>query len=146
MKNKPIKNSRVPFADSDDEVRIDKAIVRLLKLVINMTEIEKRELLYKLKKKHQFGYMEKRKYPRERVFIYANCFSHTLLFADFIQNISHHGLFIQTEPRPPCFIGQKLSLVFHSPVAEDPVKIKGHIVRIDSNGLAIQFDEPIPAI
>ena len=144
MKNKGLKKSRFPLADNDSQIRIDSAIVRLIKLVINMTETEKRELLNKLKKRHQFEYTEKRAHPRERVFIYANCLSPNPLFADFIHNISRHGLFIETEPQIPFSIGQSLALAFHPPNAENPVKRKGNIVRIDSKGLAIQFDEPIP--
>ena len=52
MKNKGLKKSRFPLADNDSQIRIDSAIVRLIKLVINMTETEKRELLNKLKKRH----------------------------------------------------------------------------------------------
>ena len=58
--------------------------------------------------------------------------------------MSRSGLYIETEPQIPLLIGQKLTQTFILPGTEDLVKISGDIVRIDSNGIGIQFDELIP--
>ncbi|UCD89621.1 MAG: PilZ domain-containing protein [Desulfobacterales bacterium] len=146
MKNKNIKKPSLSLVDINNELKIDKAIVRLIKLVINMPQVEKRELLNKLEKTHPTKYTEKRAYPRERVFIYSTCRSHKHISADFIHNISRSGLLIGTEPQIPLLIGQRLSMAFNLPSTEDPVKFWGNIVRIDSKGVAIQFDAPTPYI
>jgi hypothetical protein len=143
MKNKNLKSSRFPFADNDKEYRINEVSVRLIKLVVNMAEIERNRLLNELEKGHQSKYAEKRKYPRKRVLIYVNCSSHKYVFADFIHNISRSGLYIETEPQLPLLIGQKLAKTFMLPDTGDLVKIRGNIVRIDSKGIGVHFDEPL---
>ncbi len=143
MKNKNLKSSRFPFADNDKEYRINEVSVRLIKLVVNMAEIERNRLLNELEKGHQSKYAEKRKYPRKRVLIYVNCSSHKYVFADFIHNISRSGLYIETEPQLHLLIGQKLAKTFMLPDTGDLVKIRGNIVRIDSKGIGVHFDEPL---
>lgn len=149
MKNKNLKNSSLPFADNNREYRVNEVSVRLIKLVVNMAEIERKKLLNELEKGHQSKHTEKRKYPRIRVFIYVNCSSHKYVFADFIHNMSRSGLYIETEPQIPLLIGQKLTQTFILPGTEDLVTISGDIVRIDSKGIGVHFDAPLselPAI
>jgi hypothetical protein len=146
MKNKNLISSRFPFADDDKEYRINEISVQLIKLVVNMAEIERKKLLNELETGHQSKYTEKRKHPRKQVFIYVNCSSHKYIFADFIHNISRSGLYIETEPQIPLLIGQKLTKIFMLPDNGDLVEIKGNIVRIDSKGIGIHFDEPLSTI
>ena len=146
MKNKNLKSSRFPFADNDKEYRINEVSVRLIKLVVNMAKIEREKLLIELEKGHQSKYTEKRKHPRKRVFTYLNYSSHKYVFADFIHNISRSGLYIETEPKIPFLIDQKLAKTFMLPYTEELVKIRGNIVRIDSKGIGVHFDEPLLTI
>ncbi|TES94871.1 MAG: PilZ domain-containing protein [Desulfobacteraceae bacterium] len=143
MKNKNLKSSRFPFADNDKEYRINEISALLIELVVNMTEIERKQLLNELEKEHQSKYTEKRQHPRKQVFIYVNCSSHKYVFGDFIHNISRSGLYIETEPQTPLLIGQKLAKTFILPDTGDLVKIRGNIVRIDSKGIGVHFDEPL---
>jgi len=146
MKNKNLKSSRFPFADDDKEYSISEVSVRLIKLVVNMAEFERKKLLNDLEKGHQSKYTEKRKHPRKRVFIYVNFSSNKHVFADFIHNISRGGLYIETEPQVPLLIGQKLAKTFILPDTGNLVKIRGNIVRIDSKGIGVHFDEPLQTI
>ena len=146
MKNKNLKSSRFPFADNDKEYRINEVGFRLIKLVINMAEIERKQLLNELEKGHQSKYTEKRQHPRKQVFIYVNCSNHKYVFADFIHNISRSGLYIETEPQISLLVGQKLAKTFILPDTGDLVKIRGNIVRVDSKGIGVHFDEPLSKI
>jgi len=146
MKNKNLKSSRFPFADSDNGYRINEVGFRLIKLVINMAEIERKQLLNELEKGHQSKYTEKRQHPRKQVFIYVNCSNHKHVFADFIHNISRSGLYIETEPQISLLVGQKLAKTFILPDTGDLVKIRGNIVRVDSKGIGVHFDEPLSKI
>lgn len=146
MKKKNPNSSRFPFGGNDKKYRINEVSVRLIKLVVNMEEIEKKQLLNELEKGYQSGHTEKRKQPRKQVFIYANCSNHKYVFADFIHNISKSGLYIETEPQPSLLVGQKLAQNFILPETKDLIRIQGDIVRIDSKGIGVHFDEPLPMI
>ena len=146
MKNKNLKTSRFPLADNDNRCRINEVSVQLIKLVVNMAETERIELLDKLEKRHLSKYMERRKHPRKRVFIYVNCSIHSHIFANYIHNISCSGLFIETESQIPFTTGQNLTMGFTPPNSGNPAIIRGNIVRVDSKGVAIKFDDPIPHI
>ena len=118
--------------------------VRLFELISNMTEEEIQELVKELEKRQDSKFSEKRKHSRKRTFIYADCLGDKCEFTDFIQDISAGGVFMET--KTPLFVKQELSIAFTLPGTEDPIKIKGNIVRVDSKGAAIQFDEPLPYI
>ena len=49
------------------------------------------------------------------------------------------GIFIETET--PLFVNQELTTTFFLPGFNAPVKVKGKVVRSDSKGIAIEFDE-----
>ena len=61
-----------------------------------------------------------------------------------IQNLSCSGLYIGTQL--PLFVGQGLSMAFSLTDSEEPIKVKGEIVRTDSNGIGVEFDEPLTDI
>jgi hypothetical protein len=109
-----------------------------------MTEEEIQELVKELEKRQDSKFSEKRKHSRKRTFIYADCSGDKCEFTDFIQDISAGGVFMET--KTPLFVNQELSITFTLPGTEDSIKIKGNIVRVDSKGAAIQFDEPLPYI
>lgn len=146
MKKKNLSSARIPFGGNDKKYRINEVSVRLIKLVVNMEEIEKKQLLKELERGYQSGHTEKRRHPRKQVFIYANCSNHKYVFADFIHNISESGLYIETEPKSALLVGQKLTQIFILPETKDLINIKGNIVRIDSKGIGVHFDEPLPMI
>jgi len=76
-----------------------KVTVRLIELILKMSEAEQRNLIRELENipvpetRKYAG--EKRKHPREKCLIVVNCSSNDVLFTDFIQNINNGGVFIQ---------------------------------------------------
>ncbi len=108
-------------------------------IILALSEAQMRNLLKSLEKWQQSKFDEKRKYHRKQTFIWTECSANTRFFTDFIQNLSVSGLFIETQL--PFFVGEELSMTFSLPGADDPIKITGKIVRIDSNGIGVQFDE-----
>ena len=117
---------------------------RILEIISDMSETHRRKLLKSLEKWQQSKFGEKRKYPRKQTFIWAECSVNRRALNDFIQNLSVGGLFIETQI--PFFVGEALSMTFSLPDVEDPIKITGKIVRVDTRGIAVQFDEPLTDI
>jgi len=136
------KISSIP--DKYNEFATSAVKARLFELISNMAEEEIQELVKELEKRQDSKFSEKRKHSRKRTFIYADCSGDKCKFTDFIQDISAGGIFMET--KTPLFVNQELSITFTLPGTEDPIKIKGNIVRVDSKGAAIQFDEPLPYI
>jgi hypothetical protein len=112
---------------------------KILTIIASLSESQMRNLLKSLVNWQQSKFDEKRKHPRKKTFVWTECSADTRFFTDFIQNLSVSGLFIETQL--PFFVGEKLSMTFSLPGADDPIKITGKIVRIDSNGIGVQFDE-----
>ena len=96
---------------------------RISKIIPKLSEMQARNLLIILEKWHQ---------------------SNFTAWTDTIQNLSVSGLFIET--RIPFFVGDELSMTFSLTDAENPIKITGKIVRVDSNGIGVQFEELLPDI
>ena len=119
---------------------------QLLELILGMSEAETKEILQELNKRcrSKSEEKEKRKYSRKPTFIHIDCSHDKCAFTDFIQNISESGLYIET--KMPLFTDQELSMSFFHPTNNTPTNITGTIVRIDSNGIGIQFDEIIPCV
>ena len=95
-----------------------------------------------MEKWQQSNLVENRKYHRKKTFIRAECTLNRFVYTDFIQNLSASGLFIETQL--PIFVGEELSLTFSLTDIEDHVKITGKIVRVDSKGIGVQFEELLP--
>ena len=112
---------------------------KILTIIASLSESQMRNLLKSLVNWQQSKFDEKRKHPRKKTFVWTECSTDTRFCTDFIQNLSVSGLFIETQF--PFFVGEKLSMTFSLPGADDPIKITGKIVRIDSNGIGVQFDE-----
>jgi len=132
------------MANNDNKFSSEEVYDRILVIISSLSEEQRRKLLSGLEKWQQFNFAEKRKYHRKKTFIRAECSLNRCTFTDFIQNLSASGLFI--ESRFPFFIGEELSLTFSLTDIEDPVKITGKIVRVDSKGIGVQFEELLPDI
>ncbi|UCD30999.1 MAG: PilZ domain-containing protein [Desulfobacterales bacterium] len=111
-----------------------------------MSEAETEELLQELNHRRTSNkkQKERRKHPRKRTFIYIDCLGNKCEFTDFIQNISESGLYIETQM--PLLTDQELLMSFFHPASNNPIDSTGTIVRIDSNGIGVQFDELIPGV
>ena len=132
------------MAIEDKPLGADQVEARLSELLSEMSEAEKRDFLEKLEEWQACKQEEKRKHPRKRITIYSVCSGADTYFRDYIQNIGAGGIFIETQT--PLFVNQELTTTFFLPSSKAPVKAKGKVVRTDSKGIAIEFDETIPDI
>ncbi len=135
------------MANHDKEISITEVRGCLFELIFDMSEEDSRALKEELQKRQQHGHeqKERRKHPRKNTFIYIDCSGNKCAFTDFIQNISDSGLYIETQI--PLFPDQELSMILSPPGAEGPpIKIIGKIVRVDSKGIGVQFDELLSSI
>ena len=83
---------------------------------------------------------DKREHFREHTSIYALFKSNGLSFRDSIKNLSAGGLFIETGI--PISVNRKLTISFLHPKSRTPTKVAGKIIRTDSNGIGVKFDQP----
>lgn len=130
--------------NNDNKISITEVRGRILELIFNMPEAETRQMLNELEIRAQTKTGERREHPRKSVFIPIECKGKRCGFSDFIQNISDSGLFLETQI--PLIVGEELSMTFSLSSAEDPIKIKGKIVRVNSKGISVQYDELLTAI
>ena len=117
---------------------------RLFELISSMPKAEKRDLLEVLEIMHASKPTEKRKHHRKTPSTNIDCLMHEVVLKNSIQNISQAGVFIETAHT--FSIGQKLSMAILLAGREETLQLSGTIVRIDSNGVAIEFDETISEI
>ena len=130
------------MVNDDNKMDIKEIRSRISEIISRMSEAQSRKLLKGLEKWQQFNLVENRKYQRKKTFILVDCSNDRIVFTDFIQNLSASGLFIET--RLPLYVGEELSLTFSLTDIEDHVKITGKIVRVDSKGIGVQFEELLP--
>jgi hypothetical protein len=95
-------------------------------LMSNMSESAIRNLLERLEKWQQSKVAEKRKHPRKSSFIPVDCSSE-----------GANGNF---------YVGQQITLIFSLPKAEEEINIDGEVVRLDSEGIGVKFNEPLTFI
>jgi hypothetical protein len=127
------------MTNNDNQLTREEVYNKILTIIASLSESQMRNLLKSLVNWQQSKFDEKRKYPRKQTFVWTECSASKRFFTDFIQNLSVSGLFIETQL--PFFVGEELSMTFSLPGADAPIKITGKIVRIDSNGIGVQFDE-----
>jgi len=108
-------------------------------LIPNLSVTKRLKLLKKLGNWHHSKIAELREHPRESSFIPAECVSDGVSFTDFIQNISNGGVFIQTDA--DFYIGQQITMTFSLPKVDKDITVSGKVVRFDSQGIGVKFDE-----
>ena len=107
--------------------------------IINLSQLKRQNLLEKLENWHN-----SKVYLRKDTFIPAECTSDGLNFTDFIQDISHGGVFIQTSGN--FYVDQKITMTFSIPKSEKDITVSGKVVRADSQGIGVKFDALLPEI
>lgn len=115
---------------------------RIFEIIDSMPEYEIRNLSIGLEKWKQSKHNGRRQYPRKDTSIFALFQNDALSFREFIKNISPGGLFI--EANIPITVSHELFMQFIHPDSKNVIKTKGKIVRIDSNGFGLKFDNPQP--
>lgn len=123
---------------------IEEVHFRTSEIISSMPEVEIRKLLKGLEKWQQSKLDDKREHSREHTSIYAFFKTNVLSFKDFIKNLSAGGLFIETGI--PLSVNKELFISFLHPDSGTLIKVAGKIVRIDSKGIGVKFDQPRPDI
>ena len=128
------------MTNRDNKISLSEVQNRISKIMSTMSEIEMRKLLMGLEKWQQAKRTSKREYPRKDTSIYAFLDADDLSFNDLIKNVSSGGLYIETEA--PLSVNKELFMRFFHPDTGTLTRATGKIVRVDSKGLGVQFDEP----
>ena len=116
----------------------------LSSLITSISEAKRRELLKKLTKWYHSKHLELREFPRRPFSTSVELSTNGLTYTCFIQNISDGGVFIHTDF--DFNIDQQITMTFSLSRAEKDIKIGGKVVRIDSQGIGVKFDEVPPDI
>jgi len=107
---------------------------RIMELISNISEDQQRALLSQLEA-YQDG--NRREHERTPCFIPVDYATQDQVFKGFIQDISAGGLFIK--PRTSFSVGEEITLAFSPPNCQEPIKIKGKIVRSNRLGIGVKF-------
>ena len=132
------------MTNHDNKLSITVVQERLLELIKNMPDAAKRSLLEDLEKRLAYNFEERREHPRKTTFIGVECYGSMCQTTDIIQNLSVGGLHIETQL--PFSVGDELLMTFSPAGTKEPIKVTGKIVRTDSNGIGVEFDEPLTNI
>jgi len=132
------------MTNHDNKLSNAEVLERLLELINNMPDAAKRSLLEDLEKRLPYNFEERRKHPRKTTFIGVECYGNICQTTDIIQNLSVGGLHIETQL--PFSVGDELLMTFSPAGTKEPIKVTGKIVRTDSNGIGVEFDEPLTNI
>ena len=140
-----------PLNKDVSQMENDKALLdsdeikdRLFEIISSMQAAEKRDLLEVLEIMHASKKTERREKQRKSTSTNTGLLMHQVVLRDCIQNISQTGAFIKTAE--PFSVGQKLSMAILLAGNDEPIQLHGTIVRSDSDGVAVEFDEAITNI
>jgi len=121
-----------------------KQIKDLSSLITSISEAKRRELLKKLTNWYHSKYVELREFPRRPFSTPVELSTNGLTYTCFIQNISNAGVFIHSDF--DFNIDRQITMTFLLPKAKKDITVSGKIVRVDSQGIGVQFDELLPDI
>ena len=116
--------------------------IRLIELFQKMSPLERQRLVDELEER---VLESKRHSPRKKYFKDVDFVTQDRVFRGFIQNISAHGVLIQTSETFAA--DQDLTLTFELPQTGQHIKVTGKIVRVlPEGGFAVEFDTPIESL
>jgi len=116
----------------------------LSSLITRISEAKRRELLTNLTHWYHSKHAELREFPRRPFSISVELSTNGFIYMCFIQNISNGGVFIHTDFSLD--IDQQITMTFSRSKAEKDITVSGKIVRVDSQGIGVQFDAVLPDI
>jgi len=120
----------------EDQLNESDVTSRLFELITNMSEIERIKLLEKLEK---WQLNDKRKHPRRAYLMPADYIIQDNKNKGLVKDLSLGGAFLKPSEVSSLCIGQEVLMILPYPNRKKNVKIKGEIVRIDSQGVGIKF-------
>ena len=112
-------------------------------LISSISETERRYLLKKLVNWYHSKSIELREYPRKSFSIPVEYSTNGIRFIYFTQNISDDGVYIQTDDN--FYFGQPIIMNFSLFKVDQDIAVSGKVVRVDSRGIGVKFDELIDA-
>jgi Tfp pilus assembly protein PilZ len=80
---------------------------------------------------------DRRKYPRKKCFMEVNYATPQVCDHNFMKDISEGGMFVQTDKA--LSVGDDMILTFSFPGKSYIIKAIGNIVRIEKDGVGIEF-------
>ena len=119
---------------------LEEVKARISKIVSTMSESELEKFLAGLEEWRQSN-PGKREHARKEQSITALYMLGSYFFRDSITDIGAGGLFLET--KTPVNVGQTISISFALAEDEDPVEVKGEVVRVTPNGFGVKFKEPL---
>jgi hypothetical protein len=132
------------MAKKTNEHRLEEVKAHITEIVSTMSLSEMEKLLKGLQKWHESKLGGKREHARKDLSIYARFWLGDYLFEDYITNISGGGLFLET--KIPATVGGTVKISFVPSDDEDPIEVKGEIVRVTPNGFGVKFNESLTAL
>ena len=137
------------MANSGEPMNKDEVTVRLIEIILEMSEADQRHMLKDLEPVHdekkdiyedeRLPPKNMREHPRKTSLIAVDCSTHDVCFTNFIHDISNGGVFIETNA--PFYVGQKIAMNFTLPEIESPISVGGEVIRMNSNGIGVKFIE-----
>ncbi|MBF0411196.1 MAG: PilZ domain-containing protein [Desulfamplus sp.] len=88
--------------------------------------------------------IEERAYERKDLSIPIDFVSAGQLYKEVTKDLSAGGLFIKTKKHTKFKKNQKISMVFELSEDKKPFKLTGKIIRVESEGIAVQFHNISP--
>jgi Tfp pilus assembly protein PilZ len=122
------------MADIDNKGDKSGVVAQLHKFIEKMSKEDQLALLGELEVRLS---KKKRKHERKPFPSTLDYSTESGVYRDFVKDISIEGVFIET--RTPFSVGEALSMTFLLPEHKKRIKIQGEIVRIDENGIGVQF-------
>ena len=125
---------------------------RLFKITSNFSESQREKPLDASEKwqqpepaeKQESKFSNKREHPRKNASVYTIFETKKGDFRDFTKNVSAGGILIEPETTLP--LHENLFMTFFHKNLNFPARTSGKVVRIDPDGVGIQFNQVIPAM
>jgi Tfp pilus assembly protein PilZ len=122
------------MADIENTEDKSAVVAQLHELIKKLSKEEQQELLSGLEEKL---FKKTRKHERKPFVSTLDYSTESGSYRDFVKDISPEGVFIETSI--PFSVGEGISMTFLLPEHEKKIKINGEIVRIDEQGIGVQF-------
>jgi len=142
-----IKGFDMHFSDQEPmEENVDTIVNQLVKLMLKKPVDKRVSVLTKLEYELKVGDRlyrreSKRRHHRRDYFVDADGAINGRGFKGFIKNLSSSGMFI--EVRENFKLGEEIIIAFSPPKSQNPVKMRGVIVRKTGNGFGVEFKSNI---
>ena len=116
----------------------DSVANQIVKRIIDMSDHQRLILMKHLEEMvSESGNGDKRQTPRKDCLINVNMRVQGPRYNSYILDINQHGAFIETNET--FTIGQEMKLTFASPNSRQSLNIAGEVIRKDSQGVGIKF-------